>query len=209
MGLDWNPGNRPRPGHESEFFRLFDRLRSGSKCRREAAERRLSEISISAFETLQTPQVGSDPYADAWALQVYEEQEPKATREEWLRQLEGFFVLDLVPECDGIPRYSNGSPGGYVESFSFRAEFLKGTAEIIGEDLLDLAWKSMTPDEMRTCGEQLLAKAKQFADANGIDLENLDTDNIDSIDAKLDIVVSAARWCLFWSERGHTLEAYW
>jgi len=26
MGLDWNPASRPRPGHEAEYWRLFDEL---------------------------------------------------------------------------------------------------------------------------------------------------------------------------------------
>ena len=92
-----------------------------------------------------------------------------------------------------------------MELFSFRADFLKDSVEILGEDLLTEAWGSMTPLEMLDYSNRLLDSAERFASARGIDLQDLDTSDIDSVDTKLDIVTSAARWCRFWAERGHVL----
>ena len=44
--------------------------------------------------------------------------------DEWVESLEGMYVVPLVAPCDGVPRYSNGTVAGYVEPFSFRAQFL-------------------------------------------------------------------------------------
>jgi hypothetical protein len=52
-----------------------------------------------------------------------------------------------VPPCDGLPRYTNGSPGGYVERYSFRAQFLQDCEEELGDDLLATAYESKLPDE--------------------------------------------------------------
>src|SRR5262249_55417693 len=102
---------------------------------RKRKERRFSEITVTAFETHGAPQVGIEPSATAWAMERYREQARDVTEPEWLAKLHGFFVVDLVRPCDGIPRYSNGTPGGYIERFSIRAQFLTDCEYIIGSSL--------------------------------------------------------------------------
>jgi hypothetical protein len=209
MGLDWNPGNRPLPGKEVEFFKLFDKLQSGSRWRRKAAEKRFFEISQSAFETLKAPQVGIDDSATQWARERYREQNPEMSEQEWLAELHGFYVVSLVPQCDGLPRYTNGQPGGYVEQFSFRAQFLEDAETIIGEELLTMAWGSKNPEEMHIYADLLEEKARDYASINGLDLNILDPNDLASDEFKLDVLVSAIRWIRFWADKGHVLDAYW
>ena len=148
MGLDWNPGNRPKAGHEAEFEKLFWRLTSG-RCRgREKSVRRFHEISVSPFDTLCAPRVGSDVRATRWAKAEYARLQPDVSEEQWLAGLNGFYVLTLVAPCDGLPRYSNGRPGGYVEPFSFRAQFLRHCLDVIGTELFDQAYEPMLSREL-------------------------------------------------------------
>ena len=149
MALDWLPGNKPNKHHEEEFFRLFDAYRSRTPGHLEDDElERYQEISVSAYRTLEAPQVGIDSQATEWIIELYHHQRSDLTVDEWLREYHGFYVIPLVPPCDGVPLYSNGSPGGYVEPFSFRAQLLDSAEHIIGTALLEEAWNSMTTEEM-------------------------------------------------------------
>ena len=133
MGLDWNPGNKPRPGSEAEFERLFHLVDQASGSDRDALLKRFFEVSVSAYETLQAPRVGTDENATAWARGKYAENAAAAESEAaFLTKLHGFYVVDLV-SCDGVPPYSNGGAGQYVEAFSFRGQFLTDCVAEIGE----------------------------------------------------------------------------
>jgi hypothetical protein len=66
MGLDWNPGNKAKPGFEAEFADVFRAIQTTDPGEtRNVLLDRYHEISITAFETLQAPVVGHDPTADA------------------------------------------------------------------------------------------------------------------------------------------------
>jgi hypothetical protein len=124
-----------------------------------------------------------------------------------------------------LPPYSNGSPRGYVEAYSFRGQFLKDCAADIGQDLLATAYESKLPDELLSYGRALLARAEDLAGRHGLDPMNLAIpDEIPSVDEflagarapatwsvehRVDVAHSAGRWCVFWAERGHLLDAYW
>jgi hypothetical protein len=225
MGLDWNPGNRAKPGFEVEFADMVRRLIADPNGASSAALlARYRDISITAFETLGAPVVGRDPEADAWARQWRIDLQTEESEEEFLTSMAGFAVLDLVPASDGLPRYSNGSPGGYVEAYSFRAQFLKDSAEELG-DLLGEAYESKLPDEFLEYGRRLLATAENLAHRHGLDPLTLTVpDEIPtfdefaagkrapdtvSVEHRIDVIHSAGRWCVFWAERGHILDAYY
>ena len=207
MGLDWNPGNKPRPGYEAEFRELFEALEEAGEGRE--LEKRFYEISTSAAETLGAPVVGQDESANVWAREMYECNRPEVPLDEWLSDLKGFFVLPLVPPCDGLPRYTNGSPGGYVEQYAFRAQFLVRCEAIVGADLIEQAYQSKLPSELLAYGRALRERAESYAASNGIDVAAMDTDDTDGDGFRLDVVLAASRWCVFWARRGHMLEAYW
>ncbi len=209
MGLDWLPGNKPKPGFEREFEQVFRRaneLDGGAE--RDALLARFMEISLPAYESLGAPQVGRSEAADRWAKELYVENQPDMTEEQFLQELQDYYVLDLVPDCDGLPRYSN-APFGYVEAYSFRAEFLTDCIEIIGERLLESAYRNMTATELRDYAQNLIESAESYARRQGLDINGLNAEDPESDEARLDVVVAAARWCQFWAERGHLLNVDW
>jgi len=119
-------------------------------------------------------------------------------------------VLDIVPPCDGLPRYTNGYAGGYVERYAFRGAFLKDCTEIIGDELLDSGHVSKLPEATAAYGEKLLEAGSRFAAGRSIDTSKIHlAEEPEAIEFRLDVVFSAGRWCRFWAERGHWLEAYW
>lgn len=246
MGLDWNPGNKPKPGFEAEFeeilrryeaedyideeasaggiFGLFGKSKQAGKPTKEALQQRFDEITVSAFETLDAPRIGHDEAATQWAREVYKDTEPEEPEEDWLESLKGLYVVSAVENCDGVPRYSNGSLGSYVEPFSFRGQFLTDCVSVIGKDMLERCYQTKTSAQTLAFGKELLQKAGDYARQHGLDLETMDFGDLklDDLDFKnleadlpenhrykLDVVLSAGRWCLFWAERGHYLESYW
>jgi hypothetical protein len=225
MGLDWNPGNRAKAGFEAEFTAVVRRiLAAGPGTARDSLVGRYREISVTAFETLGTPRVGTDPEADAWVREVYRSQPRDESEDAFLQALEGFWVLDLVPPCDGLPRYSNGAPGGYVEAYAFRAQFLEDCADDLGEELLAAAYQSKLPADTVAYGRQLLAVADDLIHRHNLDPRMLRPDEFPTIEElqagtpaptsfspthRADVLSCAGRWCVFWGERGHFLDAYW
>jgi len=210
MGLDWNPAGKPRPGHEAEFWRLFDALGQDSCPDLEAKQQRFHEIAISAFETLRAPRIGIDPEATEWARQRYSEQKAEKPLEAWLADLHGIYVVPLVRPCDGVPRYTNGSVTGYVEPYSFRAQFLVDAEYILGTDLLNEGWEHKRPAQLRAHGLALRKAAITYGRQHGIEVLAIkDPEDPDTVEFHLDVILAASRWCLFWAAHGHPLEAYW
>lgn len=226
MGLDWNPIGKPKPGAEEEFAALFKQLgelptRPGWLERirlrrrgidRDAIKKRWEEIQISPYETLGAPKVGESAEADAWARERYNEiEEPRPSEDEFTKEMEGYYVLALVPPCDGLPGYSNWT-AGYVERFSFRAEFLRCCEDIVPEDTLGKCYESCLAPELAVLGNELRACAASFAKQRNLEHIEFAKDvefNEQSPESKLDILYAAARWCEYWSSRGHGLEADW
>ena len=226
MGLDWNPIGKPKPGHEEEFETLF-RLLNGNRMTgsflerfkqlfhrfdREAATKRWFEIQISPFVTVRAPQVGLDPQADEWARARYREGPKKdKTEAQFLEELKGYYVVALAPPCDGIPYYSNGA-AGYVEPYSFRAQFITNDCkDIIGSELLERCYHSCLAPGLAGLGTELRSRARDYAFKHGIShveaIRELDAPE-GSPESKAHILIAAAKWCEYWSSRGHGLEAY-
>ena len=227
MGLDWLPGSKPKPGHEEEYLEIFTALQEDRKTSKkrsifnifsreeriridtEALQARFHEISLPAYESLDAPRVGYDESATEWARKTRAEHRPEIPEKEWLDSYHGFYVFDLAPKCDGLPRYTN-APMGYVEAYSFRGQFLKDTLDIIGENLFERAYERVLAPEMIMYGKELIMRAEAWATEHGIDLTSINPEakdfELDSPEGKLDIVMSAGRWCIFWGERGHLLD---
>lgn len=113
MGLDWNPGNKAKPGFEAEFVDVFRAIQATNPGEtRDALLDRYHEISITAFETLQAPVVGRDPDADAWARQLHARLGRDEPEDQFLARLAGFAVPARLPprplpaqapQCRGWP----------------------------------------------------------------------------------------------------------
>ena len=211
MGLDWNPGPRPKKEYEDEFERLWKKLQNPNCWFKKGKEKRFSEITETAFDTLNAPAVGKDPETKAWVVVIFERRVDKSiTFDEFEHKMNGFRVLDLVPKCDGIPMYSNGSPGGYVEAYSFRGEFLKDCSDIMGKMIFESAWESKLPEETVVYGRKLINCANEFAEVHGIPKDYvLDPNDLESNVYKADVLMAAGKWCVYWGSRGHWLEAYY
>lgn len=225
MGLDWNPLGKPKPGHEDEFASLFvqigeardwgwlEKIRRQLKgIDRESLLNRWLEIQTTPHETLGAPQVGSSAEADAWARKRYKELQPSEHSEaEFMEHVQGEYVLDLVPPCDGLPYYSNWTMG-YVERFSFRGEFLRDCEDIISAETFGKCYVSCLAAGLATLGQELRACATSYARDTHLEqfdfVESRDFEE-KSPESKLHILYSATRWCEFWSSRGHGMEADW
>ena len=226
MGLDWNPLGKPKPSLEVEFERvfkllgelpvnvgLFEKLRRRLKgIDRKAIDERWRELQVTPYETLKAPQVGISDAANQWALQRYAEiKDPKPPEEEFFEEMQGYYVLDLVPPCDGIPWYSNGSLG-YVEKFSFRAQFLLDCEHVIGNETLEKCYVSCLAPGLVELGRELRAGADSYSMREGVaHVEQVAQPNFEegTAESNAHILFAAARWCEFWSSRGHGLDAYW
>ena len=164
MGLDLVVESCAKPGHETEWRRMVERL-FDEYAPSEAEIARFQEISIPGYQRIGAPQVGFDSAADKWILKTRKAQ----TAEEEtaiLRKFHGYHVLRLV-KCDGVPYYSNGGAYDGVDETSFRGAFLKDCQDVLSKDLLDQAWNSKLPEAAVSYGQALLAEA-EAAEAAGL-----------------------------------------
>lgn len=211
MGLDWMPGARPILGKESEFYDVLGKIKSASGSELEALNEELDKVSSFKNEVLEFAVAGVDPEADELLNKVYEEERPGVPFQEWSKQFQGKFIIDLPKPCDGIPKYSNGGFYEGVDFTSFRANFLVDCEEVIGQGLIDQAFRLMTASELCAYGSELNEKARAFAQSKNIDLGAVDwsKEDLDPPLDKLDIVLCAARYCLFWGGHGFYLHAWY
>jgi hypothetical protein len=231
MGLDWNPASRPRPGREAEFKRtsgqlaaLANRTPSQTKFSEFLAKRfkigRTKEqlwtdfeaVAITPYDTLGAPRVGTDEAATNWAKAEYATlTQPPASLEVYLDQMRGFRVLDLVPKCDGLPVYGSGRAYSGIDLYTFRGKCLEDCKSVLTKSLLNEAWDEHTPDKLLSYGNKLGDAARVFAEKNGTTewLSLRDPPDVDEgPNHETHVVISAAKWCRFWGERGHGLEPY-
>jgi len=219
MGLDWNPANKAIPGLEAEYEELRAALENEAESDEDSEEnegkeseasRKFFEASISAFDTLNVPTIGIDEIANQWAKENYAEADSEEPYEEWFEKVRGLRIVHLVPPCPGVPRYSNGSPGGYVEPFSFRAKFLHLSEGIISEEVLESCYENREPAELIEFGKYLKNIAEEYAAENQIAMPPTSEEfDENSLEWQVDIVLAAGEWCIYWGERGHPLHAYW
>ena len=215
MGLDWQPIDKPKPGHEAAFDSLYEEIVDSAK-RTKSSWTRMGEIGISPYETLDAPRVGYDAAADQWSNREYAMRPLKkllVSRRKWQEIFHSYYVLDLVPPNDGVPVYSNGGLGSYCEVYTFRARFLDFCEDMLALELLGEAWEHHRAGELRDYGARLREQAAAFAEQQGVtDVlgKRYLPETIDDWEhpaTKAHIVDSAARWCLFWGERGHGMFA--
>ena len=212
MEWGWLPRYKAKPEFQDEFENIYLEIDEQPEGQEKVLPQRLEEIAISPYETLSAPRVGRDAEADAWVAEHFPKREKS-----WLSfgssdpDYGGRFVLDLVPPCDGLPppEYSGGEFGHYVDAFAFRASLLEDCSDVIDEDLVIEGMVPMEVPELLEYGKRLRQAAETCAAEHGIDLgAPLDTEDYDSVEGQLDVVIAAARWCIFWAERGHALEKY-
>jgi hypothetical protein len=221
MGLDWRPLGRPKPGFEERYNQVFriiqglerqelsliDKLIGKKK---ETTDQLLQEwysISIPSYEAIRAPRVGRDKAADDWVLKEYEETDKSKSISDFIKEHDGYYVIELSEELDGVPMYIAMGQDRNV----FRGQFLKDCVDLVGEKLLNEAWETKLASETLKYGQQLLSVADKVAIENGLSYLREqrippDTD-VESLESKVHILYSAAKWLIFYGTRGHGYEA--
>jgi alpha-L-fucosidase len=221
MGLDWRPMGKPTVGFEERFKQIFriltdkekqelslvDKLKGNKIKNKEALLEEWFEISEKSYETIKAPRVGRDKVADDWIKGKYEETDKTISLEAFISKYDGFYVIELAEELDGVPVYIAMEQDENV----FRGQFLQDCADLIGEDLLNEAWVTKFADETWAYGQQLMKIADKVASENNLlylkeQRMPPDTDE-DSLESKIHILYAAAKWLIFYGKNGHGFEA--
>lgn len=215
MGLDLLPLSKPKSGFESEFDQLFQSIfrttNGADRADRDVRIARLQEITIAPYEVLGAPRVGEDPAADAWLRALMADLEEEVSFEELKSRMDGYYVLDLVPPCDGLPIYTNCKLGR-VEAYSFRGSYLFNCDDVLGDAMISRAWTPMKADELIAYGEGLKEQAANYATEHGVMAVLGQHDppcDLELPCGLAHIADSAGRWCVFWGERGFGLEPWY
>lgn len=221
MGLDMRPMGKPKPGFEKRFVDIFEMLTKNNfpqpslldkiKARKYPTKDELLQEwltnQIPTYETIKAPRVGQDKEADEWIRNKYDELEDKPPLDQFLKDYEGYYVIELAKEQDGVPVYISLQQDENV----FRGEFLRDCEDLLGEELMSDAWNTKMADEALEYGNRLMDKADKLAKQHN--LEYLKSQRIppetneDSIESKLHIVYSLAKWLVFYGKNGHGYEA--
>lgn len=220
MGLDLCPLGKAKPGQEQTFQTLYNRLLNddnGFDLSDDERERLLDEwfaITIPAIDTLNPPQVGKDPRADAWLRAQYDKNDDpdKPTYEEIYREYRGYYVFELAEDKDGVSIYT--SLAG--DQTTFRGQYLDYCTEILSEELINEAWTHHTAVETVDYARRILATIDPIAATHDLTYlknqreppQNDDEAEEYDLATQLHIVYSLVRWLNYYGTRGHGFEAY-
>lgn len=221
MGLDWRPMGKPKAGFEERFKQIFriltdkekqelsllDKLKGKKIKNKEELLEEWFEISEKTYETIKAPRVGRDKVADDWINEKYEETDKTISKEEFIKEYDGYYVIELAEELDGVPVYIAMGQDENV----FRGQFLQDCENLISEDLLNEGWVTKFADETLAYGQQLMTIADQVASENNMlylkeQRMPPDTDE-ESLESKIHILYAAAKWLIFYGKNGHGFEA--
>ncbi|MFT3823521.1 MAG: hypothetical protein QM731_06350 [Chitinophagaceae bacterium] len=221
MGLDMRPMGKPKPGFEKRFVDIFkmitnntipkasflDKLKGKKPPTKDELLQEWFANQIQTYETIKAPRVGRDKEADEWIKSKYHELKQKPALEQFLKEHDGYYVIELAKEQDGVPVYIAMGQDENV----FRGQFLQDCIDIIGEDLVNEAWHTKLADEALDYGNRLMTIANKIAKERNLEYlkgQRLppDTDE-ESIESKLHIIFSLAKWLIFYGKNGHGYEA--
>lgn len=221
MGLDMRPMGKPKPGFEDRYHEIFeiiggrkkqelsllDRLKGKKVLSKEELLSEWFENQIPTYETIKAPRVGRDEEANAWIRQKYLETDKKLSEDEFVKEHDGFYVIDLAKETDGVPVYISLAQDENV----FRGQFIADCNDLIGEELVNEAWGTKLAAEALDYGNRLMAKANEIAAKHNLqhikDRRLPPEGDEDSVESKLHIVYSLAKWLIFYGKNGHGYEA--
>ncbi len=221
MGLDMRPMGKPKPGFEKRYHEIFEMISKdnipqpsfldklkGKKypTKNELLQEWLAN-QIQTYETIKSPRVGRDKEAEEWIVNKYNELQQKPPLEQFLKEYDGYYVIELAKEKDGVPVYIAMGQDENV----FRGQFLQDCIDLIGEDLVNEAWETKLADATLDYGQRLMTIADRIANENNLQYlkdQRLPPDTeLESIESKLHIVYSLAKWLIFYGKNGHGYEA--
>jgi hypothetical protein len=221
MGLDMRPLGKPKKGFEKRYKEIYEIIESdnipkpsfleklsGKKypTKDELLEEWFSN-QIESYETIKAPRVGRDIEADNWIKEKYNDLEEKPTYEDFIQEHQGFYAIELAKEKDGVPVYIAMGQDENV----FRGQFLTDCIDLIGEELVNEAWGTKLAGETLDYGNRLMIVADKTAKEHNLEYlkgQRIPSDvDEDTIESKLHIVYSLAKWLVFYGENGHGYEA--
>lgn len=221
MGLDMRPMGKPKQGFEKRYLEIYemisqnkipqptflDKLRGRKYPTKDELLQEWFANQIQTYETIKAPCVGRDKEADDWIKNKYNELEEKPPLDKFLKEHEGYFVIELAKEQDGVPVYIALGQDENV----FRGQFLQDCVDIIGEGLVNEAWETKLAKEALDYGNRLMAVAEKIAKEKNLGYlktQRIPPDSDEgSIESKLHIVYSLAKWLIFYGKNGHGYEA--
>lgn len=222
MGLDMRPMGKPKPGFEERFKQIFwilqgaekqkisllDKLKGKKEFSKDELLKEWFENQIPSYETIKAPRVGRDKEADEWIKQKYLESDKSKSESDFIRDFDGYYVIELAKELDGVPMYISMQEDKNV----FRGQFIQDCTDLIGENLVNEAWETKLADSALDYGKRLMAIADKIACEKGFqylkDQRMPPDSNEESVESKLHIVFSLAKWLIFYGKNGHGYEAY-
>ncbi len=167
-----------------------------------------NDIQIQSYETIQAPKVGRDKEADDWLISQYENSNKEKTLEQFQSDYQGYYVIHLAKEQDGVPIYKSFGQDENV----FRGQFLAECKGLIGSHILGNAWETKLAKETLEFGNLLMSKATEKAKEHNLehikDLRNPpESAKEGSIESQLHILFSLSKWLIFYGKNGHGYEA--
>src|SRR5215217_5079198 len=179
MGLDMRPMGKPKPGFEERFNQLFrivqgiekqelsffDKLKGRKLPTQDELLEEWFSIQIPSYETIKAPQVGRDKEADEWVKAKYLDSDKSISEAEFISQHEGYYVIELAKEKDGVPVYISLQQDDNV----FRGQFMQDCIDLIGEELVNEAWETKLADDVFHYGQRLMAAADRIARENNLE----------------------------------------
>ncbi|MEQ1734722.1 MAG: hypothetical protein ABL940_13685 [Bacteroidia bacterium] len=222
MGLDMRPMGKPKVGFEKRFLEIFemvsqdnipkssflDKVKGKKFLTKEELLNEWFANQIESYETIKAPKVGRDKEADEWIKEKYSKTEDKSVSEsEFISEHHGFYVIELAKETDGVPVYISLGQDENV----FRGQFMQDCIDLIGEDLVNEAWNSKNAEATLNYGQRLIEIADKIGSKNELLFlkdQRLPPDSDEqSIESKLHIIYSLAKWLIFYGKNGHGYEA--
>lgn len=215
------PMGKPKPGFEKRFIEIFrilqepvkeksgflDKLKGKKTVSREDLLKEWFEIQDPTYETIKAPKVGRDKEADEWIREKYQETDKKISEAEFIKAYQGYYVIERAQELDGVPVYIAMNQDENV----FRGEFMRDCFDLIDEDLASEAWNTKLADDTLDYGNRLMSVADKIAAEHKLQYlkdQRLPPETDEgSIEWKLHIVYSLAKWLIFYGKNGHGYEA--
>jgi hypothetical protein len=221
MGLDWRPMGKPKPGYEDRFNQIFriiqgsekqslsllDKLKGKKIPSREELLQEWFDIQIKSYETIKAPRVGRDAEADNWIREQYESTDKSTPLSAFVDQYNGYYVISLAKELDGVPVYIAMGQDENV----FRGKFLDDCERLLGKRLYEEAYNTKLAAETLQYGNEIMAIADKTAASHNLQYLKeerfLPDAEFGSLESQVHILYAAAKWLIFYGKNGHGYEA--
>ena len=226
MGLDWMVDKRkPKPGFEKEFETVSKQYNDAAdEESEEKANKRLEEISDSAYAVIGSPRVGIDAEATQWFKEKiyepnYERAKDEQTREiksentwdrrntefiaHWLRPFEevlkdstGNWVPDLAKSREGHATIT----GMMTSPIDFRGKVI-GRLDWLSADAQNEAYEDHSAEQSVQYADKLEEELNEYLKSHPNAIKDEDSD--------ARYVRDAIEWLRFWGKNGFGFHAWY